>query len=723
MARRPTGRSGRRFSPMRTPRVLQLEASECGAASLAIILAAHGRYVTLERLRSLCGVSRDGAKASAILRAARSFGLEAAGVDVGSSHLEFLKPPFIAFVDYGHFLVVEGIRGKTVYLNDPAIGRMTLPMTDFAKRYSGVVLTMQPTDEFVPGDARPSPWRVIAGRLRGYRLAMLFVVLANVALIIPGIVVPVFSRIFVDDVLVRGLDDWLLPLLIGMALTAIAQFVLAELRGQTLNRIQQALTVDTGHQLFAKLLQLPINFFEQRFAGEVADRVRANEELSTLVTQQLAGATIAVISAQFFALVMLLYSPLLTLAVVAIALINFVVLAVSIKMLSARYLRVAIDEGRLHGARIAALQDIETFKASAAEDIVFARWLALQTRVVNQRQAAGRVMAWVAPVPGLLNALIVATVLIGGGYLVMRGDMTLGTLVAFQGLAASFAAPIGQLAGFGADLQELRAYTQRIDDVLEQPADFRFSASTAPAAVGRLPIGRLRVKNVSFGYSPLDPPFIEGFELEATPGQRIAVVGASGSGKSTIGKLIAGLESPWSGSIHFDAIPLREWPREAFAARVGYVAQDLTLFAGTIRDNLTLWDPAIEEPVMVRAAHDARLHGVISARAGYDAPLAENGRDFSAGERQRLELARALTRDPQLLILDEATSALDPVTEEAVMAAIRRRSVTCIIIAHRLSTIRDCDEIIVLDEGKVVERGSHAALMAAKGHYSRLYAA
>jgi NHLM bacteriocin system ABC transporter peptidase/ATP-binding protein len=705
---------------VRTPSVLQLEAAECGAAALAMVLGYHGRFAPLDELRTLCGVSRDGSKASSVLRAARTFGLEARGLKAEPEHLANLDLPAIAFVNFNHFVVVEAVDAHHVWLNDPASGHRRETRAEFSESFTGVVLVFKRGPEFRPGDSRPHLLPSLRGRLQEVGNALPFVALVGLALVIPGIVLPVFSRIFIDYVLIRGLHDWLWPLLGGMALTAAARFGLLQLERQTLVKARQVMSLRTGETLMAKLMTLPISFFDQRFAGEVADRLRLNEALGDLLTGRLAHAAVSLLSAAFFLVVMLIYSWALTLAVLVLALSNVAVLLLSNRYLSEHYRKVSIDQGKLASAQVAGLKDMETFKASGAEDVLFARWTGLSTAVQNGTQSAAAITAWIAPAPALIGTLITVTILVGGGLLVMAGQMTLGGLVGYQTLAASFIAPVTALAGFGAELLQIRNATTRLDDILAQAPDARF-ARPDPAFDGRLPGGSIRLEGVEFGYAPLDPPLIEALSLDLRPGARIALVGASGSGKSTLGKLIAGLEQPRAGAVVIDGRPALDWPRAALAARLAYVRQGVMLFEGTIRENLTLWNPDLPEPEMIRAAQDAQIHEVIAARpGGYDAPVAEGGGNFSGGERQRLDIARALATGPQILVLDEATSALDPVSEHRVMQAIRRRGVTCVVIAHRLSTIRDCDEIVVLDRGRVVERGDHDALMAAGGAYAGL---
>ncbi len=685
-----------------------------------MILGYHGRFAPLDELRTLCGVSRDGSKASTLLRAGRSFGLEAKGLKAEPSHIPDLQLPLIAFVNFNHFVVVEAMNDQFVWLNDPGTGRRRETLDEFSDGFTGVVLTFTPGPDFLRGDTRPSLIASLVRRFEGVRQALLFVLLAALALVIPGILLPVFSRIFVDYVLIRHLDGWLGPLMLGMGLTALARFVLLDLQNEALLRSRMHMSLATGKALMEKLLRLPISFFDQRFAGEIADRVRLNEELSDLLTGKLAQAAISLVTAVFFLVMMLAYYWPLTLAILALAMLNAGALIASNSFVSERYRKVSIDRGKLSGARVAGIKDMETFKASGGEDMLFARWTGLATLVQNGQQDAMRISAWISPIPTLITALITVLILVWGGFAVMQGDLTLGGLVGYQTLAASFVAPVAALAGFGAEMQQIRSYTGRLDDILHADDDARFQATDIDQT-SAIPRGSLALDNVSFGYAPLDPPLINDLSLRLTPGMRVALVGASGSGKSTLGKLISGLEAPREGRIEIDGRSHAEWPRALLAARLATVRQEVHLFEGSVRDNLTLWDKGIAEPDMIEGAKDAQIHDVIASRpGGYEALISEGGSNFSGGERQRIEIARALALNPAILILDEATSALDPVSEHKVMEAIRKRGTTCILIAHRLSAIRDCDLIVVLDHGQVAQTGTHADLLASGGPYARL---
>jgi NHLM bacteriocin system ABC transporter peptidase/ATP-binding protein len=722
----PRGKLSRR---VKTPTVLQMEAVECGAASLAMILAHYGRWVPLEELRTSCGVSRDGSKASNMMRGARRYGLVAKGFRREPADLLTMPMPVIVHWNLNHFIVVEGFKKDRVYINDPANGPRTESMAQFNKSFTGIVLTFEPGPDFVRGGHKPSIFPALRARLAGSELAVLFVVLATLLIVIPNLAVPVFTQAFVDNYLVNGEKNIIIPLVIGMGITAIARGVLTWVQQYYLLRLETKISLATSSKFFWHVLRLPMEFYLQRFGGEIGGRVAINDRVATLLSNDLATNVINVITIIFYAVVMLRYDVILTAVGVGIAALNFVAL----RFISRRRVdgnrRLLQERAKLQSASIGGLQVIETLKATGGETDFFARWSGFQAGVMNAEREMGLSSQLLTSIPPLLTQLNTVAILAIGGLRVMNGDLTIGMLVAFQSLMVSFVTPVNGLVNLGSQLQEVEGDMNRLDDVLRYQRDPQLenddeSIPAADSVAAPAPVrlsGQIEFKSLTFGYSPLDPPLIEDFNLTLRPGDRVALVGGSGSGKSTVAKLVAGLFQPWSGEVLFDGLPRSAIPRLTLTNAVAMVDQDIFLFEGSIRENLTMWDATIPEANIVRAGMDAGIHDDISARpGGYDGLVEEVGRNFSGGQRQRLEIARALVANPLMLVLDEATSALDPITEKLIDDNLRRRGCTCLIIAHRLSTIRDADEIIVLDKGKVVQRGTHTELSRRPGPYTDL---
>lgn len=716
-------RSSRR---LKTPTVLQMEAVECGAAALGIILGYYGKVVPLEELRVACGVSRDGSKASNVIKAAREYGLIAKGYKKEPGELEELPLPLIAFWNFSHFLVIEGFGKRGVRVNDPAGGRRVASYEEFDRAYTGVVMTFEPGPDFRKGGARSGLIGALKERLRGSGWALAFVVLASLALVIPGLAIPIFSQVFVDEYLVEGSRAIVVPLLLGMGLTALLRATLTWLQQRYLLRLQTKLSVSMSGKLFWHALRLPIEFYGQRYAGEIGSRVTINDRIAQLLSGQLATAALNVLTVVFYVALMLQYSVFLTLIGVFLAALNLATLRyVSRKRVDTNQ-RLLLERGKLTGLSMGGLQSIETLKATGSESTFFVRWAGLQAKLVDAQQELGSHSQVLTAVPPMLTMMSTAAILGVGGLQVMYGELTVGMLVAVQSLMASFMTPIGQLVALGGTLQETHGDLNRVEDVLRYEPDPQVPAKTTarktiPAGVPTELSGHLELRNLTFGYSRLEPPLIEGFSLILRPGSRVALVGTSGSGKSTVAKLVSGLYSPWEGEILFDGRPRAEIPRGVMNASLALVDQEISLFEGTVRENLTLWDATVPESRVVRGARDACIHDDVAARpGGYASRIEEAGANFSGGQRQRLEIARALVGEPTLLIFDEATSALDPATEGRIDDNLRRRGCTCLIVAHRLSTIRDCDEIIVLHRGNVVQRGTHEQMRDVDGPYSRL---
>lgn len=718
----------RRLLPRRvkTPTMLQMEALECGAASLGIVLAHHKCYMPLEQLRLECGVSRDGSKASNMLKAARRHGLVAKGFKTEPGQLRSLVPPMVIHWNFNHFLVLEGFRGSDVYLNDPAVGPTKITEEELDQAFTGVVLTFEKGENFQPAGEPPRLISALARRLAGSRSSLMFVVLAGLALVVPGLVAPVFTKVFVDKVLLHDYSDWILPLLLGMGLTSILLGGLTWLQQTYLLRLETRLALSSSSRFLWHVLRLPVEFFTQRFVGDISNRVALNNRVAQLLSRDLATNVLGSMMVVFYALLMIQYDALLTLSGIAVISLNIVALRVVSRLRMDANRQLLQEQGKLSGTAFGGLQLIETLKAMGGESDLFVRWAGYQAKVVNIRQKLEVYTRILAAVPPLLASLTTALILGLGSIKVMEGVLTLGGLVAFQGLMGGFIGPVQRLVRLGGELQTVEGDMNRLDDVLRYGAEPGLDQLPEPPAAddpAKL-TGKLELRDVTFGYSRLAAPLIENFNLILRPGDRVALVGGSGSGKSTAARLVIGLYPSWSGEILFDDKTRSEIPRAVLSASLAAVDQSIFLFEGSVRDNLTLWDATIPLADVVEAARDACIHEEIAARpGGYDSPVEEGGNNWSGGQRQRLEIARALVTQPSLLVLDEATSALDPTTEQKIDEALRRRGCTCLIIAHRLSTIRDADEIIVLDHGNVVQRGTHDELKGLKGPYARLIAA
>lgn len=712
------------------PTVIQMEAVECGAAALAIILGHYDLIVPLEELRVECGVSRDGSKANNVLKAARKYGMVCKGVKYESlEKLYDLKFPCILFWNFNHFLVLEGFQKGKAYLSDPASGPRVVTLEELDASFSGVVLTFEPGPEFKPAGQKPSMLAALGRRLKGSENALMFAILCGLFLVVPGLVVPTFTRVFIDEYLVGGRSALVVPLLFGMALTAVLRMALTWLQEYYLLRMESKLALVTSSDFFNHILRLPVSYFSQRFAGEIGSRVQINNTVAQLVSGKLATTLLDCLLVFFYAALMMLYDVGLTVICIVIAFANIAAFKMVARARTDATRRVLMDKGKLTGTAMNGLNMIETLKASGSESEFFGRWAGYQAKALRAEQQLGQLTEYVNAVPPLVNQLTTTMILLVGSLKVMNGQLTVGMLVAYQSLMASFSKPLGSFVSFGSSLQELEADMNRLDDVLNFPIDKQYTKPAnlqvvrdgKPASDLVKLSGEVELRGITFGYSPLDPPLIEDFNVKLKPGQRVAFVGTSGSGKSTVARMVSGLYRPWKGEILFDGIPMDEIPTHLLRNSLAVVDQEIFLFGGTVRENVTMWDSTIPASWVTTACRDAVIDADVQMRIGkYDSMIEEHGANFSGGQRQRLEIARALVGNPSVLILDEATSALDPPTEMLFDDAVRRRGCTCIIVAHRLSTIRDCDEIIVMHRGKIVQRGTHDEMKDAPGYYAEL---
>ena len=711
---------GRRL--VEAPTVVQMDAVECGAASLVCVLGFHGRHVTLEEARRVCGVNRDGSSALQITAAAENYGLSCDGYSVESEELADLKLPGILFWGFDHFVVLEGWKRGEWRIMDPAAGQRWVSAEEFDAKFTGVVLELQPTDAFVRGGQSASLRAALLERLRGSWRVIAAAAACGVLLAVPAFVLPALGAVYVDRVLLEGAHRWI-PSMIGIVAAAMAfAGLLTFLQQRLLARLEQRMAMSGSARFLEHVLRLPVDFFSHRFPGDIVQRLSSLEMLSDLLASKIAPALVGALTSVLFLAAMFAIDRLLSL--VEIAVVGVVILLVlrSGRALVDHTRTLEKDLGIGAGTLTAGLSAIETVKASGRENDLFARVADANARVATSQQALEGLTTTLTAAPEFLVSLLVSAVVLAvGGWQVMRGDMTVGSLLAFQSIMLAAMGPVLDLAALSQQVQALRATMSRIDDVMRHPLDPLALPGMAPERAEEFPPAcgdTLEFRDVVFGYSESSEPLIRDFSLTIGPGRRVALVGLTGSGKSTVGKLACGLYSPWSGQVLIDGRPLAEIPRHERATLLAVVGQAPLLFEASLRENLSMWDPLIPEDWMREAADDAGLAGLLDARGGLGMRISEGGVNLSGGEAQRVEIARALARRPSILILDEATSALDATTESRIDRAIRRRGCACLIIAHRLSTIRDADEIVVLDHGQVVQRGSHEELLALGGAYA-----
>jgi NHLM bacteriocin system ABC transporter peptidase/ATP-binding protein len=713
--------------PVKTPVILQMEAVECGAAALAIVLGYHSLYLPLERIRADCGISRDGSRALNLLKAARGYGMETRALKKEPADLKDLPMPVILHWNFNHFIVLEGISPKGVFLNDPASGRRRISLDELNTSFTGIVLLITPGPSFSPGGSPPSVLQAIIPKLKPEVSSILFLVLAGVAMLIPGIVFPAATQIFIDTILLGTQEEWLVPLLAFMLFFLIIQFLVIWLRESCIARWNTHLSLRLSTTFFHKILFLPLTFFDQRYIGEIASRVRLNDQIALIISNKVAFALLDLIISMVYLAILFWYSIPLTLIAVTAALINLVFLLRLSRWRKDSSTKLLMDQGKLSGVAVSGLQAIESIKASGREGDFFEKWAGYHARYLN----SDRTMRYSSTVLAVFSPFItqfgITAAFSLGSVMILSGSMSIGYLFAYQAMLLNFLMPVQRLVGLGGEIQSLAGDIQRIQDVEKNVIDHGmwdvqtdekyFSAGGQQIKLH----GYLDLVHLTFGYNSFDPPIFADLNIRVKPGEQVALVGPSGCGKSTIARLTAGLYQPWSGEIMIDRTPYDRIPPAVRFLSVSFVSQDIFLFEGTIRENITLWDKTLTDVEIIVAAKDAEIHDFITTLpGGYDFRISEGGRNLSGGQRQRLEIARALAGSPSILILDEATSALDPITEKKIEQNLRMRGCACLIIAHRLSTIRDCESIIVLQKGEIVEQGTHEQMMKSKGAYYQL---
>lgn len=707
----------------KVPVIMQMEALECGAACLAMVAAYYGKWVPLEQVRRDCGVSRDGSNARNVLVAARSYGFAAKGYRYEPDSLRTDGQfPCIIHWNMEHFVVLNGFTKDKAVLNDPARGLVSVSMEEFDRSFTGICLILEPGADFTPGGKPKSVLEFARHRLKGAGPAIAFVVLCTIIGSLLGIIQPAFSRIFYDRLLTGQNPEWFMPFMAALIVFSCLQVFIAGIQMLYSNRINARFAVVGSTSFLWKVLHLPMDFFSQRLAGDIQARQSSNAGVANALVNTFAPLSLQLIMMVFYFVVMVRYSWQLTLlGLVSIAVNMAMARVISQKRINLSRVQMR-DGGKLSSATVSGIEMIETIKASGAENGFFGRWAGYQASVNTQQMRSARMEQILGLIPSVISVVCSSAITIAGAWLTMNGQFTVGMIAQFQGFLSSFSGPIGSLISAGQSLMEMRTEMERIEDVMQYPDDpaFHTAPDEAEGSFEKLS-GMVELKNVTFGYSRLAQPLIRDFNLTLKPGSRVALVGASGCGKSTVAKLISGLYQPWSGEILFDGQPMGSISREKLTGSLAVVDQDIVIFEDTIANNIRMWDTSIEDFEVTLAAWDAQIyHDIMRRDGGFQNKLTEGGKDLSGGQRQRLEIARVLAQDPTIIIMDEATSALDAKTEYEVVSAIRNRGITCIVVAHRLSTIRDCDEILVMDGGLVVERGTHEELMARGGRYTEL---
>jgi len=706
-----------------TPVIMQMEALECGAACLTMVLAYYEKWIPLEQVRLACGVSRDGSSAGNVLKAARSYGLKAQGYRVEPDELKKSgQYPAIIHWNFNHFVVLCGFKKDKAVINDPGRGTVTVDMKSFDEAFTGIVLMFEPSETFEPSGKPKSIMEFAKKRLKGTGTAIAFVVITTLIASLIDIMNTGMSRVFYDRLLTGKNPEWMIPFIVGLSVLALIQIVVGFIRCVYTLKLSGKLAIQSSSSYMWKVLRMPVEFFTQRMAGDIQQRQATNESIASTLIETIAPLALNALMMIFYLVVMLRLSVRLTLFGVCAIIINIIVAsAISKKRVNITRVQMK-DQGKLAGCTVSGIEMIETIKSAGAENGFFDKWAGYQAGVNTQKVRFSRLNTVLGIVPELVSELANVLVLVCGVYLVLRGHFTEGMVMQFQGYLAMFTSPATDLISSGQMFQEMKTDMERVEDVMAYPEDPNYNDLPVNEDTSYAKLtGNVELKNVTFGYSRLASPLIENFNLTLKPGSRVAFVGSSGCGKSTLSKLISGLYNPWSGEVLFDGKHINEIDRSVFTGSLAVVDQDIIIFEDTVSANIKMWDNSIENFEVILAARDAQIHeDIVKRDGGYQHQLIEGGRDFSGGQRQRLEIARVLAQDPTIIILDEATSALDAKTEYEVVKAIKDRGITCIVVAHRLSTIRDCDEIIVLDHGVVVERGTHDELYANNGFYTRL---
>jgi len=706
-------------SRKRVPVLQQVTMVECGAACLAMLLSYHGRKTSISEIREQCGLGRDGLSALNIVKAARKYGMRVRALSLKENDFRFVSLPAIVHWEFNHFLIVERWSAKSVEVVDPALGRRRLTAQEFDDGFTGVVLMLEPGVHFKRENkpAKLSLRTYVRNYLQQAPTAVLQVIGASLLLQLLGLVVPLLAEVSIDQIIPLKMLSALDLFGLGMIMIVLAQLVTRLLRASVLIYVQSRVDMSMMLNFFEHLVSLPQRFFLQRSSGDLLARVESNSVIRDTISNQLFSTLLDGTFVIVYLAILYTQSLAFTITVVVIAGLQVILLLCTNKPVRELMNRELAAAGKSQGYITEALGGMKTLKAAGAEHRILDRWSNLFLEQMNISVRRNYLLSIISTLMSTFNICAPLLLLWIGTTQVINGGMQVGVMLALNALAASVLTPVSSLVMTGQQLQLVRSHLDRLADVVEAEPEQNLQAVALPPRLS----GEIYLEGVEFQYDANSPMVLQEINVYIKPGQKVAIVGRTGSGKSTLGNLLLGLYLPTKGTIFYDRIPLHTLNYHEVRAQFGVVTQEASIFGGSVRENIALNYPDMPLELVIRAGQMSAIHeDIMKMPMEYETMVSEGGNALSGGQRQRLALARAVAHSPAILLLDEATSSLDVMTERIVEQNIRRLPCTQIIIAHRLSTIRNADLILVVDQGKIVERGTHGQLLMHSGYYSQL---